>query len=170
MALTHCKECAKEVSSLAAACPHCGAPIAATATPVAPPTAALLPEPPDSLPRLMGAGALILLLGYCGYTCVGASKEMEEKYSAPTGEPIGAGVACQEFVSRQLKSPGSAKYPAEETAEHAHNLGDGRFAVRSYVDSQNGFGALLRTQFACYVHKNPTGLSYTLDSLQFPKQ
>ena len=59
-----------------------------------------------------------------------------------------AAVACQEFVTRRLKSPGSADFPwnfGEVTS-----TGD-TFTVRSHVDSQNSYGALLRTNYVCTV-------------------
>ncbi len=44
-------------------------------------------------------------------------------------------------------------------------LGGGRYQVDSYVDSQNGFGALLRRRFRAVVKRLPRG--WELESLRF---
>lgn len=70
----------------------------------------------------------------------------KEKLFASKG---GASVHCKDLVKRKLISPATAKFswsividafPAED-----HTL----YHVLSYVDSQNKFGAMLRTHFKC---------------------
>lgn len=64
MALITCKECGKEVSSLAAACPHCGAPIAAT-------TSASIPVPQTQKKGGMGCNiALVLVIVVLGIVAI----------------------------------------------------------------------------------------------------
>jgi hypothetical protein len=43
-------------------------------------------------------------------------------------------------------------------------LGDNRYLVKSYVDSQNSFGAQVRTQFSGIIVETPTG--WKLESLK----
>lgn len=62
-----------------------------------------------------------------------------------------AKVMCEEFVKKRLKSPSSAKFPWGNTARA---LGTEKYALVSYVDSQNSFGASLRTNFKCIVFDN----------------
>jgi hypothetical protein len=66
---------------------------------------------------------------------------------------IGAWVAAMEFVERRLKAPGSAEFPAfhEITVD---SRGGGVFFIYAWVDAQNSFGAMLRTEFACTVRKD----------------
>ena len=63
---------------------------------------------------------------------------------------------CKQFVTKTLKAPASAKFPA--SSEAAINLMSGNeFEVRSYVDSQNGFGAMIRGTFICTVKPTDDG-------------
>jgi hypothetical protein len=58
---------------------------------------------------------------------------------------------CEEhFVKDQLLSPSSAKFsPDSET--NTVSLGENRWTVTGYVDSQNAFGAMLRNRYSCTV-------------------
>ncbi len=57
----------------------------------------------------------------------------------------GAYITAQSFVKAMLKSPKTADFPF---LDYSHrNLGDGKWIIQSYVDSQNGFGAMIRTQY-----------------------
>ena len=56
------------------------------------------------------------------------------------------------FVEKQLKSPSTAKFPKTiEKNEHITNLGGGKYKINSWVDSQNAFGATIRTNFSCTI-------------------
>lgn len=85
------------------------------------------------------------------------SKKSDSDNPAPAGTKDHSAMAftmCKEFVKGSLKSPGSAKFrnEFEEDGEvTVSGYGDGPFVVRSSVDSQNGFGALLRSNFVCTV-------------------
>lgn len=69
--------------------------------------------------------------------------------SADNGDVFGAIAVCEDFVSNGLTSPGSAEFQSADDA-NVSTSGD-RYTYRAYVDSQNGFGALLRTEFECEV-------------------
>lgn len=56
---------------------------------------------------------------------------------------------CENIVTQNLKSPGSAKFQSMWEGRDIREMADGRSAWHSYVDSQNAFGALLRTHFIC---------------------
>lgn len=80
------------------------------------------------------------------------------------GDRISAAVMAEQFVKDQIKTPATAKFP--------WGVGDtvmlecGRYRVRSYVDAQNSFGALVRTKYeAVVVHKG--GKTWGLQSLTF---
>lgn len=68
--------------------------------------------------------------------------------------------ACNEFVTRQLKSPSTAHFPSD-TSSHV----DTAWTVSGAVDSQNGFGAELRSRFTCTM--TDTGTQWRLDNLDF---
>jgi len=57
---------------------------------------------------------------------------------------------CQEFVKDNLKSPSSAVFPetySEIKRGAIKTLKDQEYIINSYVDSQNSFGAMIRTHF-----------------------
>jgi hypothetical protein len=70
------------------------------------------------------------------------------------GDKIGAWIIAQDFVKEQLVSPGSADFGGwlDQTADQCvTDLGQGHYVVRGWVDSQNKFGAKLRSHFTCTV-------------------
>lgn len=65
----------------------------------------------------------------------------------------GAWVICQEFVERKLTSPSTADYPWDYR-DKVEVVGTNTYLVTSYVDSQNGFGATVRSTFSCKVKQD----------------
>ncbi len=78
---------------------------------------------------------------------------------------IEAFVQCQGHVENKLKAPASAKFPFLDFKPlmSANNV----FTIQSYVDSQNSFGAMLRTNWICRIQQN--GKSWELVDVQFHK-
>jgi hypothetical protein len=65
---------------------------------------------------------------------------------------------CKNFVTDRLKSPGSAKFrnPSQTDGEVVWvSTDDVTWTIQSSVDSENGFGALLRSNFVCTVQYRP---------------
>jgi hypothetical protein len=81
------------------------------------------------------------------------------------GDNVGAWAAMQMFVKRRLVSPKSADFPFGGVKYHVTDLGDGRYLVKSYVDSQNVYGANLRTHFEGVVQETEEG--WELEYLNF---
>jgi len=109
---------------------------------------------------------LAVLIGI-GWVCRGVSGE--QGTSGPpttTGpDPVGAYVVCQQFVEDRLKAPVTAEFGGPYS-QVTKSLGGGRFVVDTYVDSQNSFGAMIRTEFSCTV-QNTGGDNWHLESLTF---
>jgi len=82
----------------------------------------------------MGLGLAVLFLAGCG----GGSN------------PGGAYAACERAVETELVSPGSAEFSGA-TGSEIEEVSEGLYAIRGYVDSENSFGASLRTDFTCRV-------------------
>jgi uncharacterized membrane protein len=61
---------------------------------------------------------------------------------------IMAYVMMQDFVKRRLVSPNSAKFPYTNDADVTIEKDGYEYVIFSYVDSQNGFGAMLRTYYS----------------------
>ncbi|WP_275792673.1 DUF2510 domain-containing protein [Prescottella equi] len=87
-------------------------------------------------------------------TTAAAPVSSPPKTLSPSRNSLNAGiaeVACEKAIKERLKSPASADFPDNNTRKKA----DGAFEVRGVVDSENGFGATMRSYFGCTV--SPVG-------------
>ena len=73
-----------------------------------------------------------------------------------TSSKMDAYSMAQQFVTDTLKSPASAKYP-DYDEEYVQLTGDNTYSVAAYVDSQNSFGALIRTSWTATVINEGNG-------------
>lgn len=118
--------------------------------------------------------AVIVLL-FIGYLVINGLFKTEEKKPIQTAEEKAAAqeklaaykekknqieeqgpeayVACTQAVKKLLVSPRSAKFPFLGMGHIYKVQPDGKTAaVSAHVDSQNQFGAMIRTQFKCHMH------------------
>ncbi|BDB52112.1 hypothetical protein [Flavobacterium ammonificans] len=86
---------------------------------------------------------------------VSKNKEQNSKITALT--------AAQEEVKSRLKSPSSANFPWG--IDCVTKISDNTYVINSYVDSQNSFGAMLRTNFTCQITLNDND-TYTCNSVE----
>jgi hypothetical protein len=63
--------------------------------------------------------------------------------------------ASRAFIRELLKSPSSAKFASCDTAT-IQEVGTDVWKVDSYVESQNSFGAMIRTDFTCTIRHDPS--------------
>ena len=84
----------------------------------------------------------VLYLVFAGMSTPHSSSTAPETY-AP--DKIDLHIQAQQFVLQALKSPSTAKFPT--LPYEAVSLGDGAYRVSSYVDSQNSFGATIRSDW-----------------------
>ncbi len=164
MALKKCKECGKEISTKAKECPHCGVPAKKKAGCG---SIALV---------LLGLLIIISILGSLG------SKESKtttpEKSVGTSNKPIStwkerdnsllAYGMIEDYVKNRLKSPSSADFPGlfDGKADHIQRLGGQKYRIVSWVDSQNAFGAMIRTRFVGEIEQM-SEYRWSLISLQF---
>lgn len=66
------------------------------------------------------------------------------------GENIGASIICKEFLKDRLKAPSTAKF-APTSDQIISSQGNDEYKVISYVDAENSFGAMIRTDYTCIV-------------------
>lgn len=60
----------------------------------------------------------------------------------------------EDFVKRNLKSPSTAKFPGVLSRDgHVLKGDDNQYVINSYVDSQNSFGATIRTNFILIIQQ-----------------
>jgi len=86
------------------------------------------------------------------------------------GSEISAPIMAEEFVKDRLKAPASAKFPPISKAT-VTDLNNGKWRVESYVDSQNSFGVMIRTQYTCTMQKygrhHEDGKHWALEHFEF---
>lgn len=58
------------------------------------------------------------------------------------------------FVKEKLISPHSADFPY--SIDGVYKVNDTTYNVSSYVDSQNGFGAMIRSNYSCQIIYSPS--------------
>lgn len=71
------------------------------------------------------------------------SSSVEQGPITPTGQQ--AFIISQNFVTQALKSPSTADFPSSEY--NYHLVGEKTHVITSYVDSENSFGAMLRSKW-----------------------
>lgn len=111
-----------------------------------PKTAAPIPVPvkKKGMPLwlfLVGAVAIVLLIGIIG-----------NQPTQETSPSYNAWYACEQFILRSLKAPKTAEFESY-SASNVRQVDDDEWVVSIYVDAQNGFGALIRSDFSCQVRK-----------------
>lgn len=63
-----------------------------------------------------------------------------------TPDEIELHTEAQQFIKQGLKSPSTAEFPV--LPYEANDLGSGQYRIVSYVDSQNSFGAMIRSNWS----------------------
>lgn len=175
MALIKCKECGKEVSRKARTCPNCGVEIAAKlkrkrswiiliiliitiisivkcqADRAEAEYAKLTPEQKLARYKQQAQQNVIAREEKAKRQAAQekAAKEAElSKEQKRCTDSTMAFVMSQKFVKQRLKSPATAKFPSRtDPAVKIHYTGDCQHTIQAYVDSQNGFGAIIRTTY-----------------------
>ncbi|GIG71128.1 hypothetical protein [Phytomonospora endophytica] len=102
------------------------------------------PTPPDGTavqrwrsPRWVAA----LLAAAAGFIAIAVSLLFAVLVPTPEERAI---EECRQSVLEQLKAPATAQFGDAKATE-----GDDGYSVSGYVDAQNGFGALIRTDYRC---------------------
>lgn len=92
---------------------------------------------------LIGIGSFILVC----FICICAFS----LYNPPAGPKDYKTMSyyiCQLYVENSLKAPSTADF-APSLDANIRDLGNNTFEISSYVDAQNSFGAVIRTDFYC---------------------
>ncbi|MFE0142190.1 hypothetical protein [[Kitasatospora] papulosa] len=92
------------------------------------------------------------------------------------GKPLdeSAAVMCEDFVKQRLKSPGTAEFPGVTDGDYAKTtvLSDvkpWKYKVTGVVDSQNSFGATVRSNYTCTTSTKDDD-TWTLDDIQLTQR
>lgn len=86
--------------------------------------------------------AVVILAAVVGCTAVFASSVGHHEPLAPTD--FDARTQCQEWVKEKLKSPSTADFSGQVV-----NGGPSSWTISGNVDSQNSFGATVRSSWTC---------------------
>jgi len=163
VALIECHECGKSISSQAASCPHCGAPLSAPSVSVA-------------RKKSHGAGcavAIVLFLAFVGFVMfvnnnrTPEQKAADERDQQNQSDAIAVCMLAQNAVKARLSAPSTADFPGcgWSLGEYDIRVNPDRtlFYVKGYVDAQNGFGAKIRSNFIVTIRHS--GATHDFSSL-----
>ena len=133
MALVKCRECGKEISSEAKACPNCGA------------------KPVNKLATGCGGIIGLLVLGII----IAAFFDKGEKPADDDNRS--ASFNCGEYVKQRLRDPDSAEFVTVPLMTPAFRNPEGSYSVLLTVRAANGFGGKNVETFNCTVEKDANG-------------
>ncbi|NQT14221.1 MAG: DUF4339 domain-containing protein [Planctomycetes bacterium] len=159
--LRPCPDCESLISQNALQCPRCGKPFDRYRKPSTDPARH---EERKTSSCTMGCAIIAalffaLIIGTCLFD---GGNSRGRKSSGDNNTKINAYFMAKQFVTDRLKSPASAEFPSHPTS--CVEATDG-WHVKGYVDSQNSFGAMMRTQWTAVVrHKG--GSNWQLVSLE----
>lgn len=150
----HCPHCGAETIGTMQFCASCGKRVTDSA-----PAA---PARPSISPLKFGAIVVGILVVICVvFNLIGG----RTTGPASGADPISAFVMCKQFVTDRLKAPATAVFPTYgDSGTQTDQLSALQFRARAFVDSQNGFGANIRTSYTCTV-TNTGGNNWHLDDL-----
>jgi hypothetical protein len=81
----------------------------------------------------------------------GLLASLDDRYGSESsdvyGDPLLAEQACQDAVLDRLKAPATAQFP--DLDAEAFSIQRGQWVIAGAVDSENGFGAMIRTDYEC---------------------
>lgn len=137
--------------SIYVAAPIQAMPIGVLPTPAPPPAA----PKPSTWPKVILVTLIVLIVAAAGALTFVL---LRPATSSRTANQIGA---CREKVKTQLRAPATAQFSEEAVERQATGS---YFDVHGLVDSQNGFGALVRNRYACTVTADGDALAASLSA------
>jgi len=133
MSILNCSKCVLQISSDVEKCPQCESP---TRKPF--------------LQKTMGClGLVLIFMVFIVLFSLLHGRELAPK-SATKDLSIEAVNVSQEFITRKLRIPFTAKFPIPSQAR-VINGEKNQYKIISYVDAQNSYGKILRKNYECVV-------------------
>lgn len=129
-----CPNCKKEIQSGVKACPECGYTAKQYRADCA---QASKPYRKMYIGTFFGFIAILIIAGSLITQCTHIENDSEERE---------AWVCAQNVVEQHLKSPSTADF-CKYTEATITDLGNSKYKISGYVDSQNSFGAVVRSYF-----------------------
>lgn len=111
----------------------------------------------ETFSRIASFVLFVAMIGGC-MNCMSLKPQTEEEFNTADNSAL-AMMKAQRHIKHMLKAPASAKWPGmfEDPSQHATKLADGTYMIHSYVDAQNGFGALVRTRYQVHLRLHKDG-------------
>jgi hypothetical protein len=110
------------------------------------------PKKSSGIAKGCGIGCLGLIVVFVIAMAIGSNDRGGSGSNSPSpdDEKRDAYIGAQIIVEHYLKAPSTADFPYSGDASITRNS-DGSYTIYSYVDSQNSFGAKIRTHFTITV-------------------
>lgn len=149
MALINCSECGKEVSDKASSCPNCGNPI--NISDVVKESHVDKKTQSSGCFKNLVVAILIFVVGITLVNLITGESSNSTSVGVEHNKLLAFSYAT-DCVKNNLKSPSSAKFVGLlEKEESVKYIGDDTYEIKSWVDSQNSFGAMIRSNFRCVI-------------------
>lgn len=103
---------------------------------------------PSNGSALAGCVLILFIIGIVIYSCSTDSGGSDSTEPDDGGGGSMAEVMCENFVTDRLKAPSTADFPGADSVDE---LGSDEYEVTASVDSENGFGAMIRTDYVCTI-------------------
>lgn len=132
-----CPECQSDVSVLAKKCPNCRSKISASSQ--------------KTKSVLIG---IILISFFVSLMAIGAAGDPAPSTTVATDPTNYSWIYAEDYIKEILKSPSTADFCRASTRK----ISETQYKVTSCVDSQNGFGAMIRSEWEAdmaYLGSNP---------------
>jgi len=155
MALTKCKECGGQVSTIADACPSCGAKVRARTD-----------------PKAAAGGCLTLVLLAAGIawgldSCSPDTKDQGTKSPSEQAQEAASNAfyMCESFIKDQLRDPDTAQFMTDFSPDLVTKTADSHFHTIIRLRAANGLGGKTISLFSCETHPVP-GDKWVRDDLE----
>lgn len=118
------------------------------------------PEPAPPRRRRSRRAKVLLALGALAVVGVIAAAAFAGQGKGGASPDWSAAYVCQQAARAELRAPATARFPDPGTAGVSHT--GSTYTVATYVDADNGFGALIRSSVHCTVaHSGSTWTALT---------
>ncbi len=155
MALIKCPECKKQISDSVYNCPNCGYRFSDGEK------EKIIEK--EKKTKIAGFFLLAIIAFVIFKVCSSGGTESTTSWENED-HSAAAWVFTQTYVENNLKSPSTAKFPWGYS-DYVQRNGT-TYTINSYVDSQNSFGAMIRTKFSATVQETSKD-NFKMISFQF---
>jgi len=121
----------------------------------------------EKIDAASGCFTLVVILAFVVFffsNCGGSSNSSSSSTTSKQPDKFDAYVMSQLFVEDALKAPSTAKFPVY-SEDMVVDGGDGSFIVSAYVDAQNSFGAMMRSNYVCIMQYDKATDEWALKGL-----